>query len=289
MKKINATLLVTTLALTLGLTVGCSPIPPSPNPPPPKPLDALLPSGVTLKLPRNLLNTRAASRITDAGAVVLTVVNGNEIYLNRNRVQRDQLGAEIKRLVPAGASRGFYLVADVGIGYALFEEIRDLAQKAGVQRFELVAYGKADGDASLHSLTIDILPAPDTAMVRPNPLTLVVRILQNRTLRLNQEDSGYVDDIGPLSDRLKSIFADRKEKRVYRVGSSTETESSMIIHAEPSVSYGDVVKVVDTLKGAGGDPIISRPFPKTADGDLDRPPAPPPPRVVDLDRTKLPR
>src|SRR5690242_512206 len=55
------------------------------------------------------------------------------------------------------------------------------------------------------------LPAPpqDLTNVDPNPLTLVVTVQPDRTLKLNQTDMGTVDEPGPLLAKLNWVFDER--------------------------------------------------------------------------------
>ena len=110
------------------------------------------------------------------------------------------------------------------------------------------------------------LPAePDrTVPLEPDIRTLVVTIEPDLTLKLNSlTDMGTVDDTGKLSTKLVSLFQERKKNRVYRDGMLTRIdvpeeyriEKTVFIKAPRSISYGDVAKVIDGIKGAGADPV----------------------------------
>jgi biopolymer transport protein ExbD len=98
----------------------------------------------------------------------------------------------------------------------------------------------------------------------PNVLTLVVTILPDRTLRLNSlSEMGSVDDTSKLSSTLATLFDQRKKNRVFRSDMLTKldqsedsrVEKTVFIKAPRGLVYGDVVKVIDGLKGAGASPI----------------------------------
>ena len=97
-------------------------------------------------------------------------------------------------------------------------------------------------------------PNQDMSQVKPNPLTLVVTVSSDLKLKLNQDEMGSVNDTGPLSQRLTGLFAQRKEQRAYRPGTE-EVEKTVFIKAPQSLPYGDVVKVIDAIKGAGANPV----------------------------------
>jgi biopolymer transport protein ExbD len=97
-------------------------------------------------------------------------------------------------------------------------------------------------------------PNQDLSQIKPNPLTLVVTVGTDLKLKLNQDEMGSVNDTGNLSQRLTGLFAQRKEQRAYRPGTE-EVEKTVFIKAPRSLPYGDVVKVIDAIKGAGANPV----------------------------------
>ncbi len=91
--------------------------------------------------------------------------------------------------------------------------------------------------------------------VKPNPLTLVVAINRNnRTLTLNNEPAGSVDEPENLVNALKSIFTQREQNDVRREGTNG-IEKTLFIKSPTSIKYGDVAKVIDAVKEAGAQPI----------------------------------
>ena len=91
--------------------------------------------------------------------------------------------------------------------------------------------------------------------VKPNPLTLVVSINRNtRQLLLNNEPVGSVDEPDPLFNALKGIFQQREQNDVRRENSN-EIEKTIFIKSPTSIKYGDVARVIDTVKAAGAQPI----------------------------------
>src|SRR3989442_8538552 len=61
-------------------------------------------------------------------------------------------------------------------------------------------------------------PNEDLSKLKPNPLTLVVSIAPDLSIKLNQDAIGSVNDTGPLSQKLSQVFIQRKEQRAYKVG-----------------------------------------------------------------------
>lgn len=93
---------------------------------------------------------------------------------------------------------------------------------------------------------------------------LVVTIKRDRTLMLNGlPDMGSVEDSGRLSETLAKLFEQRRENHFYRPEMITRVdlpedlriERTVFIKAPRSLSYGEVARVVDGIKGAGASPL----------------------------------
>jgi len=99
--------------------------------------------------------------------------------------------------------------------------------------------------------------------LKPNPLTLVVSITTDLQVKLNQDAMGSVNDPSALAAKLQMTFQQRKEQHAYKVGMETATsipedqriEKTVFVKAPRALHYGDVVKVIDAIKGAGANPV----------------------------------
>ena len=106
-------------------------------------------------------------------------------------------------------------------------------------------------------------PPPSQVEVKPNPLTLVVSIEKDLKLKLNLDDAGSVNDPAPLSQMLTATFKQRRENHAYAPGMENRTDlpeedriaKAVFVKAPQSMKYIEVVKVIDAIKGAGGNPI----------------------------------
>jgi len=106
--------------------------------------------------------------------------------------------------------------------------------------------------------------APPDPRVRPNDNTLVVTIEPDRTLRLNAlTDMGTVDDPSKLAQKLVALFDERTRNKVYRaemldrldLPEQVRIEKTVFIKAPRNIPYGQVLQVMDGLKGTGAEPI----------------------------------
>ena len=106
-------------------------------------------------------------------------------------------------------------------------------------------------------------PLEAVSKLKPNPLTLVVSITTDLQIKLNQESMGSVNDTSALSAKLQQTFSQRREQHAYKVGMETATnvpddqriEKTVFVKAPRALHYGDVVKVIDAIKGAGASPV----------------------------------
>jgi biopolymer transport protein ExbD len=106
-------------------------------------------------------------------------------------------------------------------------------------------------------------PNENIQNLKPNPLTLVVSISPDLQIKLNQDPMGSVNDPTALAAKLQQTFQQRKEQHAYKVGMETATnisedlriEKTVFVKAPRALHYGDVVKVIDAIKGAGANPV----------------------------------
>ena len=106
-------------------------------------------------------------------------------------------------------------------------------------------------------------PNEDLSKLKPNPLTLVVTISPDLQIKLNQDSLGSVNDTAPLAQKLALTFKDRKDQRAYKIGMENRAdlkeddriEKTVFVKAPRAAKYGDVVKVIDAIKGAGASPV----------------------------------
>jgi len=106
-------------------------------------------------------------------------------------------------------------------------------------------------------------PPPTNEPVKPNPLTLVVSVESDLSLKLNLDSAGSVNDTAPLSQRLAATFNERRQQRAYAPGMESRMDlpeeeriaKAVFVKAPRSMKYVEVVKVIDAIKGAGGNPI----------------------------------
>jgi biopolymer transport protein ExbD len=106
-------------------------------------------------------------------------------------------------------------------------------------------------------------PNEDLSKLKPNPLTLVVSISPDLQIKLNQDSLGSVNDTAPLAQKLAQTFKERKDQRAYKIGMENRQdlkeddriEKTVFVKAPRAAKYGDVVKVIDAIKGAGATPV----------------------------------
>ncbi len=98
-------------------------------------------------------------------------------------------------------------------------------------------------------------PEDQQAVVKPNPLTLVIAINNSdKSITLNNEKFGDISNTKELTDKLTQVFAERTTNGTFRDGTN-EVEKTVFLKSPRSAKYGEVVKVIDAAKTAGATPI----------------------------------
>lgn len=98
---------------------------------------------------------------------------------------------------------------------------------------------------------------------KPNPLTLLVEVRPDRSLLLNREKFGSLDDPAALLKRLRDLFTSREAQRAYRQGMETRAdlpeservEKTVLVHERGSIDQAELAKLVAQLKATGANPV----------------------------------
>jgi len=96
---------------------------------------------------------------------------------------------------------------------------------------------------------------PDpTSPAMPDGRTLVVTISRELDLSLNNEKGlGTVDAPDALIARMRSVFSQREQNGM--IDEHGNVVKVVFLKAPKNIGYGSVVKVIDAVKQAGGDPL----------------------------------
>lgn len=99
-------------------------------------------------------------------------------------------------------------------------------------------------------------------IIKSNPCTLVVTINRDLSLKLNGiSDLGTTNDPSKLSAKLASVFEDRTKNKAFdptmnvTLSDAERIQRTVFVKAPRSIHYGEIAKVIDSLKGAGASPV----------------------------------
>lgn len=92
----------------------------------------------------------------------------------------------------------------------------------------------------------------------------VVSVGKDRSLKLNMDEMGSVERPEAMIVTLSSIFQERAVNRAYAqdmeycpdLPQPKRILRTVVVKSHLSVAYGDVVKVIDAVKGAGASPVV---------------------------------
>ena len=94
------------------------------------------------------------------------------------------------------------------------------------------------------------------AQAKESEWTILVTIDAEQRVFFRKEQVGTCDDVGPLEERVRQVIERNRQKaRDQGDEEMVKSAGTVFISAPDGLKYGDVSKVVDALKKAGGSPI----------------------------------
>ena len=105
-----------------------------------------------------------------------------------------------------------------------------------------------------------------SSAAKQSPRTLSVTIAKDLKVTLTRGQTqiaeASVNDPGPIAAALAQEFKHRRETNDWKMGFESSTlppderiEKTVFLKAPQSFNYGEVVKVIDAVKGAGANPV----------------------------------
>lgn len=209
----------------------------------------------TVTMPRDLVNPSEDINIAKDGAVVVSISKSGEFLLKDKKVTKDELKAEIKRLAETALpdKRIVYVKSAAEVNYEKVIELAALTRAAGIELIGLIVGKKDSQRPSRFEVKLPEDPSK-VKIVKPNPLTLFASLSSDGKIRINAEEAGSIADTNSLQTTLGHVFKGREDSGVFREGTN-EVEKAVFIKAPLSAKYGDVVKLIDAVAGAGANPI----------------------------------
>jgi biopolymer transport protein ExbD len=219
-------------------------------------------------LPKGVKNAETVA-LNDT-AVILSVPSQGEFYVGTKSFPQDEISEKLARVFEGqpAVNRSVYVAGSQLLDYGEVLPVFTEARKEGIGTFALLVEPAADGGGGRRILRVQIIPEPDENQdlsdYKPDPLTLVVSIAKDLKLKLNQEPMGDATSPSTLEQKLTRIFQQRKELRDYKPGlekrsdlpEDERVEKTIVVKAQRSTRYGDVVRLIDAIKGAGANPIV---------------------------------
>ena len=229
----------------------------------------------TVNMPENVKYADMDYDIEKETSMTLTLTADNKLHQRQSRnlpdrverteniITNEELPEKLKRSMADKTpdKRIVYFKADVNAKYGYVLEIFDIIRKADIDKVGLVVVGEKNEDDpyQITPLRFEVkLPSEPidkvNEVVKPNPLTLVAMLERDGKLTLNREDMGMISDTKKLENMLVQVFKDREYNGVFREGTN-EVEKTVFLKVAKSSKYGDFIKLVEAVKGAGTQPI----------------------------------
>jgi len=237
---------------------------------------------VRVELTRGMTHASPAPTSTSDSAIVVSLSSHGDVYLGGQHVTKDQLGEKIRELSKQIRKNDkiVYLAAEPGLEYQHVVDVLLIIRAQDIGQIALMVDRAATGETLSGMFVIEVPlfrdADEDVSTLKPNPLTLVVAMSTELELRLNSDDrppsgtpcfnlipNGVGRDPANLQKWLSCLFDRRTKLRAFKAGMETRTdvpleeriEKIVFVKAPRSVKYGDVLRVIDAVKGAGANPI----------------------------------
>ena len=226
---------------------------------------------VTLDLPHDVKNADAAPKLTESMMVVTIfgpldrsdMSGKNDVeFLGDRRVFLSDLPSAIEAALKNDPEKTVYIKADRSVDYGevvkVINEVREagvindalLVQGGVLQQFAIQVPQKRDWEDFL---------SKDISKLKPDPKFVGVMLRQN--LQIELVNGGYfVGMVGPPAMPFQEndkAFADKSS--LTQALSQTlqgRTNRTVTIKSVRANRYDDVIKLIDAVKGAGGNPIV---------------------------------
>ncbi|MDQ4121176.1 MAG: biopolymer transporter ExbD [Acidobacteriota bacterium] len=174
--------------------------------------------------------------------------------MRSEKITRENLGSEIARMVEAKfpPERIIYIKANSDTKYERIVEIMKFGREAEEDDYGLIVTDKTNTNDVPGSLNIKIhLEEFNEKDTKSDSVGLIVTVEGDGKIKLNSKP----ETSSSLAVKLRNIFQQRKQKRVFRLGSREEIEKTVLIKAPLSAKFGDLVTVIEIIKNTGADPI----------------------------------
>lgn len=255
-----------------------------------------LPKGVQVDLPRNVNNADRDPGILKESSAIVSIPTDDRNYVGSELTPKEDLGSKLSRFLELQKepNKFVYLAVGVDVDYGAVVKVIYQLRNQDLDRVGLMTGGKPDSKVPYRILVqIPAAPKPiEDLKWKPNPLTLLVSISDDLKITLNARDHpgegepcfgvvkeyGSGNDASQLAQCLTQLFRAREEQHAYRPGmemradlpENERVEKTVFVKASDSIKYGDFIRVIDTVKGAGANPISFQ---------IDKPPTPPPAKL----------
>lgn len=232
------------------------------------------PSEKTRKLnesiPAGLENAESDYRIDDPSIFKIILPEPGQILLqdpDSQPIDLATLGRNVKEFAATKSPdmKVVYLAASVSIPSIEISNILDELRKQDIDRLSLLTSGRDSNQEGKGWFPSEIggpdrvlevkIRNPVAVTDRPNPLTLVVSFDAKSGPMLNNEPQ---EDLKALAQKLREIFKQRESNGVFREGTNEVEKTVVIKWADEGADqkYGDIMKMIDSAKGGGANPIV---------------------------------
>ncbi|CAN5547058.1 hypothetical protein BH10ACI1_BH10ACI1_22610 [soil metagenome] len=208
-----------------------------------------------MDIPKDIENSTADEHSSEENTVIISQSDGTNFFIGEDDYPLEVVTEKLESLFKKNPSEKQLIYLNAS-GYTEFGDIVKLlaaVRKTNVENVGLWVLPKVKNETGFNILKVKIPAEPKDSDLntKPNPMTLVVVIQKDGKFKLNNE----IVSADFLRLRLKQVFKDRETNVVFRQGTN-DIEKTVTVKSSKSIKYGEVVKLIDTVTGAGASPVI---------------------------------
>lgn len=208
-----------------------------------------------VELPKDAEHSVEDAGITREAAVIVSLEKDGKMTVGDKEFTMENIVSKINEGIKKQdyAFQVLYINANKEVTYAKLAKVLNEVRKVEVEKVGFIVNPKENNDGKLGVFNVRIPAEPNEQKIveiKPNPLTLMISRTSDGKITLNNE----VKTLDELKMILTNIFKDRENNGVFREG-AYEVDKTVFIKPSLDSKYEDVIKLIDTVKGVGAEPI----------------------------------
>lgn len=207
----------------------------------------------SVKVPQNMKYAEKNQGFYDESTILFTLPNNETILGRKGTLSTESIDQELIQLArkhPGYSSFSrIYIMSDAGVDFGKVMDIYQLAAKRNINYVGLVVSSTEETAKPVNVFNLFVPNTEDMIKIKSKPsnaFTQFITLEKDGRMTLN---SSAMENTERLREALYKLIAHRPDGK-------ERSKKEVLIKAPRSVSYGEVVKLIDAAGGGGAFPII---------------------------------